>query len=97
MDDFLKKELGIWILLVTSFFGAVVLYYLEIVDWSLVWIWFVGVTWYATEVLIAAFVWHYFKAQKSDILQNTPTLTKIDSIPEVPVVIPEASEPKIIE
>lgn len=96
MDDFLKKEIGGWILLVTSFFGAVVLYYLETADWSLVWIWFVGVTWYATEVLIAAFVWHYFKAKKED-LANRPQLTKVDSIPEGPVVIPEALEPKIIE
>ena len=78
MDEFLKKEIGIWILIIAGAFGAVLVEYVVLLGWSPLWIGFVVITWYATDILIAAFVWHYLKAKREDI----PTLTKVKSIPE---------------
>ena len=82
MDDFLKKEIGVWILIIAGAFGAVLVEYVILLGWSPLWIGFVAVSWYATDILISAFVWHYFKTRKEDIQKQTPILSKVESIPE---------------
>ena len=68
----LKKDIGIWILIIAGAFGAVLIEHIIILDWSLLWIWFIGIVWYATDILIASLVFIFFKAKKSDILLNKP-------------------------
>lgn len=74
----LKKEIGIWILIIVGAFGAVLIEHVIFLGWSPLWIWFMGISWYATDVLIAFLVWIFFKAKKEDV----PVLTKVKSIPE---------------
>ena len=79
----MKRQIGIWALIVLGSFGAVLLEHISQLTWSPMWVWFIGIAWYASEGLVAYIIWHFFKVTRADIPGNKVVLTKVESIPEV--------------
>jgi len=81
MSEFLKKELGAWILIITGAFGTVLLEYIILLGWSVLWVTFIGIAWYTTDILVSSLVWHYLKVRRSNI---PVILTEVDDPLSVP-------------
>lgn len=92
MDDPMKREIGIWLLIVLGAFGAVLIEHVRNLSWSAMWIWFIGIAWYASEGLGAYIIWYYFKVSKIDV---PVVLTKVKSVPEDSSLIKNSPEVKL--
>ncbi|KKL05112.1 hypothetical protein LCGC14_2609290 [marine sediment metagenome] len=82
MDEATKREIGIWLLIVLAALGTVLLEHVSRLAWSPMWIWFVGITWYASEGLGGFLIYHFFKVSKADIQKKEIILTEVKSVPK---------------
>ena len=82
MDKAMRRQIGIWLLIVLGAFGAVILEHISQLNWSPMWIWFIGIAWYASEGLIVFLIYHFFKITKADIPVAEPILTEVETVPE---------------
>ncbi len=82
LDDPMKRQIGITLLIILGAFGTVLIEHISQLGWSLMWVWFIGITWYASETLGAYIIWHFFRVTKADIPGSKVVLTKVESIPE---------------
>jgi len=78
LDDATKRQIGIWILIVTGAFGWVLLEHISYLNWSPSWIWFIGIVWYASEAFLGFLIYHFFKVTKADV-PGTVILTKTET------------------
>ncbi len=83
MDEAIKRQIGIWLLIVLGAFGAVLLEHINQLNWSTMWIFFIGIGWYASEGLLGFVIYHFFKVTKADIPVAQPILTKVETTPEI--------------
>lgn len=84
-------ETGILILIILGAFGTVFLEHIALLGWSVKWVTFIGIVWYATEALISGLIIHYFKIPVEDVPEPT-------NVPEnVPVILSETPTVENIE
>ena len=98
LDDPMKRQIGIWLLIILGAFGWVLLEHVSYLSWSPSWIWFIGIAWYASEGLAGYIIFHFFKVTKADV-PGTIIITKTETIPEVKTIndvsVDETPEPGI--
>ena len=105
IDEVIKREIAIWILLVAGAFGAVILELIKQSTWSDVWLWFIGILWYGTEGLISAIIYHKFKVSKVDVPETIHTIAEVDGdlyvdgsfTKTVPILTPTEPKEKVPE
>ena len=73
MDKVIKREVGIWALLIVGFFGVALFGALDMIELHPLWMFFITASWYTTEILCAAIIYHYFRVTKDDI-PNSKTI-----------------------
>lgn len=67
LDETIKREIGIFLLVIWGAFGLVFLEGLVLLGLSVGWITCLTVIWYGADVLVAFIIYHFFKVKKEDI------------------------------
>ena len=67
LDETIKREIGIFLLIVWAAFGLVFLEGLVLLGLSAMWVACLTTIWYGADALVGAIIYHFYKVRKEDI------------------------------
>lgn len=70
LDETIKREIGIFLLIIWGAFGLVFLEGLVLLGLSVGWITCLTTIWYGADFLVAFIIYHFFKVKKEDIQEK---------------------------
>lgn len=72
MDTIQLKQIGIWLIIVLTAFGTVVLEWIQFLNISFVRITFLITSWYAVVYMLSVVIYHFFKVKKETLWPIRP-------------------------